>query len=311
MISHLGILRPTDRHPRRTWRFALVGALVVLLVVGAVYVWYAVTLSRCSASSARTAGRRGCRSSTSRRFCGWGASPRWSVIFYVIPVVGLYGLYLKATALVAGQCALRSRRRIDGARRAGCRRSGRPCWPAVPLAPDPGLQERIATSVEPRSGYAFAVSTPQQPGRASASAADSAGPRGRGSAARTAGRCADRQPPLRLPRRWRPPHRSFHLRRSASLRRPAAGGCCPPPPLVAPAPAADADRAAAEPHPASAGGRLLPRPAGGARDAGAAVGAARPRSGRRARSRPSATDELDEDEPDEADGDEARQDRRR
>ena len=140
----------------------LVGALVVLLVGGAVYLWYALTLSKVF----RKLGTEGWKAwvpiLNESEILRLGGVPAWSVVFYVIPVVSLYGLYLKATAL--------SRVNAHFGRGAGSTVLGilvPPVWSTLlasaPAAPDPGLHERIATSVEPRSGYAFAVSTPQQP----------------------------------------------------------------------------------------------------------------------------------------------------
>ena len=141
---------------------ALVGALVVLLVVGGVHVWYALTLSKVFRKLGADGWKAWVPIVNESEILRLGGVPAWSVIFYAIPVVSLYGLYLKVTAL--------SRVNAHFGRGAAATALGvlaPPVWSTFlasgAAAPDPGLHERIATSVEPRSGYAFAVSTPQQP----------------------------------------------------------------------------------------------------------------------------------------------------
>jgi hypothetical protein len=139
-----------------------IGMLFVVLLIAGVHVWYALTLSKVF----RKLGAEGWKAwvpiLNESEILRLGGVPAWMVIFYVIPIVGFYGLYLKATAL--------SRVNAHFGHGVGSTVLGillPPVWSTLLAAggsaPDPGLQERIATSVEPRSGYAFAVSTPQQP----------------------------------------------------------------------------------------------------------------------------------------------------
>jgi hypothetical protein len=140
----------------------LVGVLVMLLVAGALHVWYALTLSKVFRKLGADGWKAWVPILNESEILRLGGIPAWSVVFYVIPIVGLYGLYLKATAL--------SRVNAHFGRGVGSTVLGvllPPVWSTLLAgggsAPDPGLHERIATSVEPRSGYAFAVSTPQPP----------------------------------------------------------------------------------------------------------------------------------------------------
>ena len=140
----------------------LMGVLVVLLILGALHVWYAATLSKVFRKLGADGWKAWVPVLNESEILRLGGVPAWSLIFFFIPIVGLYGIYLKATAL--------SRVNAHFGHGVGSTVLGillPPVWSTLLAsggsAPDPGLHERIATSVEPRSGYAFAVSTPQQP----------------------------------------------------------------------------------------------------------------------------------------------------
>lgn len=132
----------------------------VLLLIGAgVYVWYGAMLAKVLTRLGAEGWKAWVPVLNEAEILRLGGVPGWSVVFYVLPVVQLYGLYLKAVATS----------RINA-------HFGRgpavtvlailvpPVWAAVLAhgqgATDPALQERIAPSMTARSGYAFAVSTP-------------------------------------------------------------------------------------------------------------------------------------------------------
>jgi hypothetical protein len=136
----------------------------VLLVVGlGVYVWYAATLARVFARLGTPAWKAWVPVLNEAEILRLGGVAPWKVVFFLLPIVQFYGLYLKAVAAS----------RINGhfGRGAGSTVLAilvPPVWSTLlaraGTAADPALQERIAPSLAERSGYAFAVSTPQHPG---------------------------------------------------------------------------------------------------------------------------------------------------
>ncbi len=135
---------------------------VTLLVGIAAYVWYAVMLAKVFARLGTESWKAWVPLLNEAEILRLGGVPPWSVVFYLVPVVQFYGLYLKAVAA--------SRLNTHFGRGAGSTALAivlPPVWATLLAqgagAADPALQERIASSVTPRSGYAFAVSTPQPP----------------------------------------------------------------------------------------------------------------------------------------------------
>ena len=135
----------------------------VFLLVGLVaYVWYALMLAKVFARLGAESWKAWVPFLNEAEIFRLGGVPAWSVVFLVIPIVQFYGLYLKAVAA--------SRLNAHFGRGAGSTVLAillPPVWATLLAqgagAADPALQERIAPSVTPRSGYAFAVSTPQPP----------------------------------------------------------------------------------------------------------------------------------------------------
>lgn len=136
------------------------GVFFVLGIGG--YLWYAFMLSRVFAKLGAESWKAWVPVLNEAEILRLGGVPSWSVVYYFLPVVVFYGLYLKAVAAT----------RIDTQFGRGVGSTVLaillpPVW-ATLLDRDPGpgdraLQERIAPSTESRSGYAFAVSTPQPP----------------------------------------------------------------------------------------------------------------------------------------------------
>lgn len=78
---------------------ALVFAVVWLLVAVAGYVWYAWALSRLFTRLGTDGWRGWVPVLNEMTILERGGLPAWNVVFYFIPVVNLYGLYLKFTAV--------------------------------------------------------------------------------------------------------------------------------------------------------------------------------------------------------------------
>lgn len=82
---------------------ALVGALVLLVlsivVAAGVYVWYAIALARLFPKLGADSWKGWVPVLNEAEILSRGGVPAWSVVFYFVPVVQLYGLYLKVLAL--------------------------------------------------------------------------------------------------------------------------------------------------------------------------------------------------------------------
>lgn len=140
--------------------FVVVWVLFLLVGLG-VYAWYAFMLSKVFTRLGAEGWKAWVPLYNEAEIFRLGGVPAWSVVFYLLPVVQFYALYLKAVAA--------SRLGAHFGHGTGTTVLAillPPVW-ATTLAgggrpADPALQERIAPSVAERSGYAFAVS-PDQP----------------------------------------------------------------------------------------------------------------------------------------------------
>jgi len=142
----------------------LVISVLLLLAAGA-YAWYAAMLSRVFARLGAERWRAWVPVLNEVELLRLGGMPGWAVVFYVLPVVQLYGLYVRVLA-TARINALFDR----GTGSTALALLVPPVWATVlasaPPGTDPTLQERIAPSMAAGSGYAFAVSSPQSPDQA-------------------------------------------------------------------------------------------------------------------------------------------------
>lgn len=83
---------------------AVVGLAITVTLVGslvgvALYVWYGLALSRLFTKLGADSWRGWVPVLNEMEILSRGGVPAWSVVYYFIPVVNLYGLYLKATAV--------------------------------------------------------------------------------------------------------------------------------------------------------------------------------------------------------------------
>lgn len=82
---------------------ALVGALVLfvlsIVVAAGVYVWYAIALAKLFPKLGADSWKGWVPVLNEAEILSRGGVPAWSVVFYFVPVVQLYGLYLKVLAL--------------------------------------------------------------------------------------------------------------------------------------------------------------------------------------------------------------------
>ncbi|MFJ4045620.1 DUF5684 domain-containing protein [Microbacterium sp. NPDC089987] len=76
---------------------AIVGGLVLLITIGC-YVWYALALSRLFPRIGGEGWKGWVPILNEAEILARGGVPAWSVVFYFIPLVQLYGLYLKIVA---------------------------------------------------------------------------------------------------------------------------------------------------------------------------------------------------------------------
>ena len=76
---------------------AIVGGLGLLIGI-AVYVWYALALSRLFPRIGGEGWKGWVPVLNESEILARGGVPAWSVVFYFIPIVQLYGLYLKVVA---------------------------------------------------------------------------------------------------------------------------------------------------------------------------------------------------------------------
>ncbi|WP_395638856.1 DUF5684 domain-containing protein, partial [Pseudolysinimonas sp.] len=128
-----------------------VWGVVLVLGIGS-YLWYAFMLSKVFARLGADSWKGWVPVLNEAEIFRLGGVPSWSVVFLVLPVVALYGLYLKVVAV--------ARINAHFGRGVGATVLAvvlPPVW-ATLLAQntgsvDPALEERIAPSVASRSGY--------------------------------------------------------------------------------------------------------------------------------------------------------------
>lgn len=140
----------------------LIVVWVLFLLIGlGLYAWYAFMLSKVFTRLGTDGWKAWVPLYNEAEIFRLGGVPAWSVVFYLLPVVQFYALYLKAVAA--------SRLGAHFGQGTGATVLAillPPVWATIlaggSRAADPALQERIAPSVAERSGYAFAVS-PDQP----------------------------------------------------------------------------------------------------------------------------------------------------
>ncbi len=77
----------------------LVAVLVMLLVGAGVYVWYAWALSRVFGMLGADRWKAWVPYLNEAELLVRGGVPGWNIVFYVVPVLQLYGIYLRATAI--------------------------------------------------------------------------------------------------------------------------------------------------------------------------------------------------------------------
>lgn len=224
---------------------------VMLLIWAGVYVWYALMLSRLFPRLGTEAWKGWVPILNEAKILRLGGVPAWSVVFYFLPIVNLYGLYLKFVAT--------SRINAHFGKGVGTTVLAvllPPVWATLLVVGsrpvDPALQERIAPSIPERSGYALAVSPPPaadpQPPVPGVPSVPGLSP-------------APGVPPMAPPPPVAPPPPAAFPAGPA----PTAGPAAPPPPPPPSAPPASATAPAppappAFPPPSAAPGGVLPPP---------------------------------------------------
>ncbi|GAB3607803.1 hypothetical protein GCM10027413_32120 [Conyzicola nivalis] len=83
---------------------AVAGLTITIMLLGglvgaAVYIWYGLALSKLFTKLGAESWRGWVPIVNEMEILARGGVPSWSVVYYFIPVVNLYGLYLKATAV--------------------------------------------------------------------------------------------------------------------------------------------------------------------------------------------------------------------